>query len=237
MSDLNELAQFEKNIDVDFVNKELLQQIFVHRSYLNEHKDFNLDNNERLEFLGDACLELIVTEYLYKKYNEPEGVLTNWRSALVKGESLSELAKKIDIEKYLLLSKGESKSTGKSRNLILANTTEALIGAIYLDRGYDKARDFVNKNLIVNLDNIIKNELFIDAKSKFQELAQDKYKITPQYKLISESGPDHNKKFVMGVYLGNDKVGEGDGNSKQKAEQDAANNALNNINDIKNFSS
>lgn len=234
--DNKNLNQFEKKINVIFNDKDLLQQVFVHRSYLNEHKSFPLDNNERLEFLGDACLELVVTEYLYKKYQEPEGVLTNWRSALVKGESLSELAKKIGIDNYLMLSRGESQGQGKSRNLILANAMEALIGAIYLDQGYDKVAKFINDYLIINLDNIIENELFIDAKSKLQEFSQEKYKITPIYKVISESGPDHAKKFVTGVFIGDKQIGEGDGNSKQKAEQDAANNALNNVNDIKNFS-
>lgn len=237
MSDIDtkNLSQFESKIGINFRNKELLQQVFVHRSYLNEHKNFPLDNNERLEFLGDACLELIVTEHLYKNYEEPEGVLTNWRSALVKGESLSRLAKKIKLEDNLLLSRGESKSEGKSRNLILANALEALIGAIYLDQGHEVAFKFIQKFLIVNLDEIIKKRLYIDSKSELQEIAQDKHKITPEYRLISESGPDHAKKFVIGVYLGKEKIGEGDGNSKQMAEQDAASNALAKLEDLKNF--
>lgn len=232
MNNSNNLEQFEKKIDVAFKDKELLQQVFVHRSYLNEHKGFHLGNNERLEFLGDACLELVVTEYLYKTYDEPEGVLTNWRSALVKGENLSKVASKIDMDAHLLLSRGESNSTGKSRNLILANAMEALIGAMYLDQGYDVVSKFINKYIIVNLKEIIENELFIDAKSKLQETAQEKYKITPLYKVLSETGPDHAKKFITGVYIGEKQIGEGEGNSKQKAEQDAANNALKNFKEI-----
>jgi len=220
------LEDFQSKIDIKFTDKLLLQQVFVHRSYLNEHKDFKLNHNERLEFLGDAVLELVVTENLYKNYSEPEGVLTNWRSALVKGESLSKLSQALNMDEMLMLSYGESKNSGKGRNLILANVLEALIGAIYLDKGYDKAAKFIEDNLIVNLENIIEKELFIDNKSKLQESAQEKFTITPHYELISESGPDHDKVFIMGVYLDSKKIGEGKGKSKQNAEQNAAYNAL-----------
>jgi ribonuclease-3 len=207
---------------------DLLQQVFVHRSYINEHKDFKLDHNERLEFLGDAVLELVVTEYLYLKYSDPEGVLTNWRSALVKGDSLSNLASKLNMQDYLLLSKGESKSEGKGRKIILANSFEALLGAIYLDKGYDIVKKFICKKLVINLPEIIENQLYIDSKSKLQEVIQEKISITPKYNLLKEYGPDHSKKFVMGVYIDDKLIGQGEGNSKQDAEQKAALDAINN---------
>lgn len=227
-----DLKKFQKKIGILFKNQNLINQVFVHRSFLNEHKNFGLDHNERLEFLGDAVLELIVTEYLYKNYNKPEGILTNWRSALVKGESLSNIADKIGMNQLLLLSYGESKSYGKGRKLILANALEALIGAIYLDSGYEKVFNFIKKCLIVKLPKIIEKELYIDSKSKYQEFAQDKYLITPHYELIEETGPDHNKKFIIGVYLNDRLIAKGKGNSKQEAEQKAANNALKQRNNI-----
>jgi ribonuclease-3 len=224
------LNTIEKKINIKFNDKKLLKQVFVHRSYLNEHKEFDLENNERLEFLGDAVLELVVTENLYKKYLESEGVLTSWRSALVKGENLSKIAKEIGIQDCLLLSKGESNSTGKSRDLILANAFEALVGAMYIDQGYAVVDNFIKNFLLVRLKEIIDNKLFIDSKSYLQEIVQDKYKITPVYNLISEKGPDHNKNFQVGVYIGDKLIAQGMGNSKQKAEQDAAGNALQKIN-------
>lgn len=220
------LKLFQKNISINFKNKYLAKQVFVHRSYLNEHKNFELDHNERLEFLGDAVLELVVTEYLYKNYNDPEGVLTNWRSALVKGESISQIAEEIGMNDLLLLSYGESKSYGKGRKLILANAFEALVGAIYLDAGYKEAFKFINRYLIINLSTIIKKELYIDSKSKYQEIAQEKYAITPHYEILEEIGPDHNKKFTVGLYLNDKKISQGIGKSKQEAEQNAAKNAL-----------
>ena len=229
----NKLAEFQNKLSIRFKDELLLKQVFVHRSYLNEHKDFEVGHNERLEFLGDAVLELVVTEYLYSNYSEPEGVLTNWRSALVKGESLSELSKKIGIDDLLMLSFGESKNKGKGRNLILANALEALIGAIYLDQGYKSVSKFIQNNLIVNLKDIIEKELFIDNKSKLQELVQEKFSITPHYELLSEKGPDHDKIFVMEVKLGDHEIGQGSGNSKQRAEQMAAHDALDKFDDIK----
>lgn len=223
----NKFDKFEKKIGVKFGNSELLKQVFVHRSYLNENPSFNLDHNERLEFLGDAVLELIVTEYLYLNFPNPEGDLTNWRSSLVKGEMLSNIAQKLEIEDYLFLSKGESQSTGKARQIILANCFEALIGAIYLDKNYQTAQKFINKNLLIHLKNILENKLYRDAKSSLQELAQEKLNITPHYIVLNENGPDHNKHFTIGVYIGERLLGQGEGFSKQSAEQDAALNALN----------
>jgi ribonuclease-3 len=221
-----EILKFENKIDVKFKNKELLKQVFVHRSYINENPKFGLNHNERLEFLGDAVLELIVTEYLYKNYPNPEGELTNWRSALVKGQMLSKIADNLEINDYLYLSRGEEKSTGKSRQIILANSFEALIGAIYLDQGYDIASAFIHKFLIIHLNEILEKELYRDSKSRLQELSQEKNGITPEYRVLSESGPDHDKSFEIGVFLGNDQAGIGTGSSKQEAEQHAAQDAL-----------
>jgi len=219
---MHKISEIEKKIGVKFKNKDLLLQAFVHRSYLNENKDFHLEHNERLEFLGDACLELIVTDYLYKNFPNPEGELTNWRAALVKGVTISKVAKGLGYEEHLLLSRGEAKSTGRARELILANTFEASLGAIYLDQGYAAADKFVNKNLIPYLTEIISKELYYDPKSRFQEMVQEKTGITPIYKLEKETGPDHAKIFTMAAYLSDKKVAEGTGPSKQIAEQEAA---------------
>jgi ribonuclease-3 len=218
----------EKNLGLEFKNRDLLIEAFCHRSYLNEHPDFYLPHNERLEFLGDAVLELIVTEYLYKKYPEKnEGELTNWRAALVNAKILGELARELGFNDFLLLSKGEEKETGKARLYILANTFEALIGAIYLDQGYEVAKNFVEKNLIERkLPEIIEKGLFKDPKTRFQEEAQERVKITPTYKVLEEWGPDHAKHFVVGVFLGNELIAKGEGSSKQEAEEEAAKNAL-----------
>lgn len=221
-----DLSAFEQTIGVTFTNRDLLQQVFVHRSYLNEHKSFPLDHNERLEFLGDAVLELIVTEYLYQHFPNPEGDLTNWRSALVRGEMIAQIALRLGMNDYLYLSHGEQQSTGKSRNLILANAYEALIGAMYLEHGYATTQAFIKRELIPELDNIQKNELHIDAKSRFQEMIQDRLSITPTYTVLSERGPDHDKQFTVGVYVGSELKGSGDGSSKQRAEQAAAQAAL-----------
>jgi ribonuclease-3 len=218
MSDLKDL---EKKIGIDFKDKSLLKTAFIHRSYINEHKSVK-EHNERLEFLGDAVLELVVTEHLYNNYENPEGDLTNWRSALVKTESISEAASKLGYENYLKMSRGESKSSGRARQLILANSFEAVIGAIYLDQGYNVAKKFITENLIVNLPTIIDEKLYIDPKSNFQELAQDKEGVTPRYEVVSEEGPDHDKKFEVAVKLGDRVWGKGVGPSKQLAQQDAA---------------
>lgn len=220
------LSNIEKKIGVTFKNKDLLQQAFVHRSYLNENKDFRLDHNERLEFLGDACLELIVTDYLYNNFPNPEGELTNWRAALVRGAMISQIAKKLGYEDYLLLSRGEAKSTGRARELILANTFEAVLGAVYLDKGYKAADKLVKKHLLPRLPEILDKKLYNDPKSMFQEVVQEKTGITPVYKLEHEEGPDHAKVFTMAVFVGEKRITEGKGYSKQIAEQEAAQKAI-----------
>lgn len=218
----NSLSDFEKKIGIDFKNKDLLTQVFVHRSFLNENIGFNLDHNERLEFLGDAVLELIVTENLYKNLPNPEGELTNLRSALVKGKTLSDIAQSLNINDYLFLSKGEAKSEGKARQIILANTLEALVGAIYLDQGYEVAKKFIKEYLINRLSDIINQKLYLDPKSHLQELAQAHLNVTPVYKVLTEYGPDHDKSFTVGCFLNDKLIGEGSGSSKQAAESAAA---------------
>lgn len=221
-----DFKEIEKAINIQFNDEKLLQQVFVHRSYLNENNDLGLEHNERLEFLGDAVLELAVTEYLYKNFQKPEGELTNLRSALVRGEALSQISNAITIDDYLYLSRGEAKSGGKARQIILANALEALIGAIYLDQGYEKAEQFVREYVITNLSEIMKKGLHVDAKSKLQEVIQDREGITPVYRMLAETGPDHAKHFTVGVFVGERMIGEGTGASKQTAEQDAAQTAM-----------
>lgn len=222
-----DFTKFEEISGVIFKNKELLRRAFTHRSYLNENRGVESSHNERLEFLGDAVLELIVTEYLFEKYpDSTEGDLTAYRASLVNAIILSEVAQKISINDFLLLSKGEAKDTGKARQYILANTIEAIIGAIYLDQGYEVAKYFVSKNLFHLIDKIVEEKSWIDAKSKFQEKAQEMEGQTPMYKSLKEEGPDHDKKFTIGVYLANNLIAEGEGMSKQEAEQVAARKAL-----------
>jgi len=217
----------EKKIGLKFKNKDLLKQAFTHRSYLNENPDFKLEHNERLEFLGDAVIELIVTEHLYKEYPEkPEGELTNWRAALVNAKMFTSVAEELGFNDFLLLSRGEFKELGKARAYILANAFEALLGALYLDSGYKPCDEFIKKYLLKKLADIIQDGSYKDAKSKFQEEAQEKNSITPSYKVIKESGPDHDKIFIVGVYLGTELVAEGKGSSKQEAEEAAAQLAL-----------
>lgn len=221
-----DLIDIEKELGVRFEDENLLRQVFVHRSYLNENVGFDLDHNERLEFLGDAVLELIVTEHLYRTYKNPEGELTNWRSALVRGVMLAEVASELSMGEYLYLSRGEQKSGGKARQLILANTFEAFIGALYLDKGYEAVGSFVGKHLLGKLPEIIEKKLYLDPKSRLQELTQEKMGLTPVYKVMAEYGPDHQKSFSVGVYIDDKLMGEGSGSSKQNAEQAAASNAL-----------
>ncbi len=222
-----DFSNFEKITKIVFKNKDLLKQAFIHRSYINENPKTNLSHNERLEFLGDAVLELIVTDYLYKKYkNYTEGELTAIRSALVNAIIISEAASKIGMNDYLLLSKGESKDNGKARQYILANTFESFIGAIYLDQGYETANKFVLKNLLIMTDEIVAKKLWRDAKSLVQEKAQEFLGVTPNYGVVTESGPDHDKHFTIGIYFGEEKITEGKGKSKQEAEQKAAESAL-----------
>jgi len=224
---VKDFSLFEKKLNIKFKNKDLLIQAFCHRSYLNENPDFYLFHNERLEFLGDAVLELIVTEYLFKNYPKKlEGELTNWRAALVNAKMLARAAKTLGFNDFLLLSRGEVKETGKARQYILANTFEAVIGAIYLDAGYKDCQSFIKKYLIKELPHIIEARLFKDAKSQFQEEAQERVEITPTYKVLNERGPDHAKHFIVGVFLNKELIAEGEGSSKQEAEEKAAKNAL-----------
>lgn len=218
---------FEKQIGVKFNNKNLLTQAFTHRSYVNENAKLPHGHNERLEFLGDAVLELIVTDYLYENYSsQNEGELTAYRSALVNAVIISEVASEIKMNDFLLLSKGETKDMGKARMYILANTYEAFLGALYLDQGYEISRDFVLKTLVPKIVMIIKKKLYRDGKSLVQEKAQEVLGVTPSYKVISAIGPDHDKQFVIGLYIGDEKIAEGKGKSKQEAEQSAAREAL-----------
>ncbi|MEK7636435.1 MAG: ribonuclease III [Patescibacteria group bacterium] len=219
--------EFSERINVLFKNPDLLLQAFVHRSYLNENPKFRLSHNERLEFLGDAVLELTVTEALYEKYPEkPEGELTSFRAALVNAKMLSVVAEALGMNEFLLMSKGESKDTGRARQFLLANALEAVIGAVYLDRGYETAHKFVMENVLVRLSDVIENKLFRDPKSLFQEFAQEKVSITPSYQVIKEWGPDHDRNFVVGLYLKDELVAEGEGHSKQTAEVNAAEKGL-----------
>ena len=220
-------SDFEKKINVFFKDKNLLRQAFIHRSYINENPSAGLSHNERLEFLGDAVLELVVTDFLYKKYpGYAEGELTSLRSALVNAIIISEVASEVGMNDYLLLSKGESKDIGKARQYILANTFEALIGAIYLDQGYDSADIFIGKILLPHTEEIVSKKLWRDSKSLVQEKAQEFVNVTPSYKVLHEAGPDHDKHFTVGIYFGLALIAEGKGKSKQEAEQNAALGAL-----------
>ncbi|NTV44462.1 MAG: ribonuclease III [Candidatus Yonathbacteria bacterium] len=220
-------AKFQKRAGVLFSDEMLLQQAFTHRSYLNEHPDLPHTHNERLEFLGDAVLELSVTDFLYKNYpDKTEGDLTAYRAALVNTVSISNAGKELGMEECLLLSRGEARGTEKARQYILANTFEAVIGAVYLDQGYAAADAFINRHLTPQIAEIIKKRLWQDAKSYFQERAQDEVGVTPSYSVLEEVGPDHDKQFTVGVYLGNELVAKGTGRSKQDAEQEAANKGL-----------
>ncbi len=219
-------AEFEKKLPARFNNPELLAQAFTHRSYLNEN-ELKADHNERLEFLGDAVLELVVTDYLFKKYpEETEGDLTAYRAALVNAETLAQVAHTTGMNDYLLLSKGEARDTGRARQTILANTFESVVGAIFLDQGYASAKQFITDHLLVETTSIIDNKLWQDSKSLFQEKAQAEREVTPRYEVLTETGPDHNKLFTVGVYLNGELVAEGRGSSKQRAEQDAARQGL-----------
>lgn len=223
-----EFKKLEKRISVNFHNQDLLTQALVHRSYINEHPGFRLGHNERLEFLGDAVLEIIVTEYLFHTFpDKTEGDLTDWRASLVNAKMLAEVANNIELEENMFLSKGEAKDTNsKARQYILANAVEALIGAIYLDQGLEPAKKFIHSEIIKNLDNILANELYLDPKSKFQEKTQDLYNITPHYEVHKEEGPDHEKTFEVGVYLKDQLIATGTGQSKHEAQVKAAENAL-----------
>ncbi len=222
-----DFSEFEKTSGVLFKDKNILKTAFTHRSYLNENANTGVEHNERLEFLGDAVLELIVTDFLFAKYkDEPEGMLTSYRAALVNATIIAEIAQTLGMNDYLLLSKGEAKDTGKARQYILANTFEAFLGAVYLDQGYDIAREFVTKYLLPRVDEIVSKKLWRDSKSLVQEMAQEHVGVTPAYKVIQESGPDHDKHFVVGVFFGDEEIAQGKGKSKQEGEQQAAEAAL-----------
>lgn len=220
-------TQFEQKIGVTFKDKRLIETAFTHRSYLNENRGTTREHNERLEFLGDAVLELVVTEFLYKKYPEkPEGELTAFRAALVNTQSIADAATKLGMNEFLLLSRGEAKDTGRARAIILANAFEAVIGALYLDQGYKAAYAFIDAQLFHKTDEVVEKRLWQDAKSKLQEIAQERVAVTPTYELVDQTGPDHDKTFTVAAYLGREKTALGEGRSKQEAEQQAAENAL-----------
>lgn len=213
-------------LGVKFTDIELLVTAFTHRSYLNEHKKSAHEHNERLEFLGDAVLELVVTEYLYTNFSEPEGILTNWRSSLVRTESISAAAARSGFEPLLRLSKGEKRGTERARAQILANSYEAVIGALYLDKGYEPAKAFITQTLIVTFKEILDTGSWLDSKSHLQEVAQSREGHTPIYKVLTEEGPDHDKTFTVGVFVGGKLKGKGTGPSKQIGQQKAAEEAL-----------
>ena len=224
---MKDFSPFEQTISIVFNNKELIQQAFTHRSYINENPRSGLSHNERLEFLGDAVLELVVTDYLFNNYPQhTEGDLTAYRSALVNAVVASEVAQDLNMNDYLLLSKGESKDTGRARQTILANAYESFIGALYLDQGYEVCNTFIKKTLIPKLGDIIHKKLWRDAKSHIQEEAQERLGVTPNYEVIGQLGPDHDKFFTVGVFFGDKKIAEGKGRSKQEAQQSAAQAAL-----------
>ena len=224
-----DFEKFAKQLNIQFNDLSLLKRACTHRSYLNENKGAGLEHNERLEFLGDAVLELVVTSFLFKKYpDKNEGDLTSYRSALVNTHSLSKVALHINVDEYLLLSKGEAKDTGRARSIIHADTIEAIIGAVYLDKGYDASANFISEHLleIIDIDEIVKNKTWLDPKSRFQERAQEMTGLTPSYRTVKETGPDHSKLFTLGVFIGDVQVALGSGMSKQEAEQKAAEKAL-----------
>ena len=215
-----------EKLGFEFETIQLLVTALTHRSYVNEHKKSVSEHNERLEFLGDAVLELVVTDFLFANYTEPEGILTSWRAALVRTESISDAGNKLGYEPLLRMSKGEKSGSDRARAQILANAFEAVIGAIYLERGYDDAAEFVHKHITSKLDAILAEGSWRDPKSHLQELVQRYDNTTPQYRVLTEVGPDHDKVFTLGVFSGETKIGEGAGPSKQSAQQQAARDAL-----------
>jgi len=222
-----EIEKLEEILQISFKDKDLLEKSLTHRSYINENRGEEAKHNERLEFLGDAVLELLVTEKLFADYPDyPEGILTSIRSATVRTETLADASRKLNYGKYIRMSVGEEETGGRDRNYILANTFEAVLGAIYLDQGYEVCKEFMYRTLFTRIEGIIENEDYIDAKSKLQELIQEKVRITPHYELVSEDGPDHEKIFTMAIMVGDEKVAEGSGKSKQLAEQEAAKAAI-----------
>jgi len=226
MNGQKDISGLENKIGFSFKDKRNLYQALTHRSYLNENPSHPYEHNERLEFLGDAVLELVVTEYLYTHYHNPEGELTSWRAALVNANILGEIADQLGVSDYLLLSRGEQKDSGRARHYILANAFESIVGAMYIDSGINPIKTFIGEKLLNRLPEIINQKLYKDPKSSFQEAAQEHRGITPSYKVIDEWGPDHSKYFKMGVYLDDELVGAGEGASKQDAQQEAARQAM-----------
>ncbi len=218
--------KLQTRFGITIKNEELFQEALTHRSYLNEHKEYRHAHNERLEFLGDAVLELVVTEYLFHEYKNPEGDLTSYRAALVNGDMLATVGQGLGVQDFLLMSRGEAKDTGRARGYLVANAMEAIIGALYLDQGYEVAKVFIVKQVLSHLPEVFEQGLHTDAKSHFQELAQEKTSITPGYRVLKEWGPDHDRHFIAGVYLGEELVAEGEGASKQEAQREAAKQAL-----------
>jgi ribonuclease-3 len=220
---MKDFTPFEQSLNIVFTDKALLQRAFTHRSFINENPRSGLEHNERFEFLGDAVIELIVTDYLFRNFpTHAEGELTAFRSALVNAIIMGEVATELNMNDYLLLSKGESKDTGRARQTILANTYESFVGGLYLDQGYEPCKNFITATLLPRLENIIKQKTWKDAKSQVQEEAQERVGVTPSYEVMSESGPDHDKYFTVGIYFGTQKIAEGKGRSKQEAQQNAA---------------
>lgn len=223
----HDFSLLEKKVSVSFNDKDLLKKAFVHRSYINEHPEFEMGHNERLEFLGDAVLELVVTEYLFRHHHNAEGDLTAYRASLVNSRMLARVGSDLDFNNYLLLSKGEAKDIdGRARSFIVADAVEAFIGAMHLDQGFDVAKRFITDHIIIHLDEVLEKKLYQDPKSTLQEKAQEKKSVTPKYEVLSESGPDHEKTFSVGVYFESALVAEGQGSNKQEAEEDAAKKAL-----------
>ena len=216
----------KEKLGYDFDNIDLLVTALTHRSYLNEHKKSATEHNERLEFLGDAVLELVTTDFLFSNYDKPEGILTAWRSALVRTESIGAAGERLGYEKLIRMSRGEKHGSARARQQILANAFEATTGAIYLDKGYDAAKKYITDNILSTLPQILEEESWRDPKSYLQELSQARDGFTPIYKVIKEDGPDHEKTFTLGVFVGDKKMGEGEGPSKQIAQQEAAREAI-----------
>lgn len=217
-----DLEQLKKKLTIEIINSDLFEEALTHRSYLNEHKGYRHPHNERLEFLGDAVLELVVTKYLFDNFKNPEGELTSFRASLVNGDMLGKIGHELGLQDFLLMSRGETKDTGRARTYLVANAMESVIGAIYMDQGYDAAKQFIEKYVTVRLDEVLAEGLYTDPKSRFQELAQEKTGITPGYRVLKEWGPDHDRHFSAGVFLGEELVAEGEGVSKQEAQREAA---------------
>ena len=221
-----DLKKLKTALDIKIKNEDIFQEALTHRSYLNEHREHTLPHNERLEFLGDAVLELVVTKYLFDNFSNPEGELTSFRAALVNGDMLATIGRDLGLQEYLLMSRGEAKDTGRARGYLIANAMEAVIGALYIDQGYDAAKAFIEKNVMNHLEDVLDQGLHTDPKSHFQELAQEKTGVTPSYRVMKEWGPDHDRHFIAGVFLGDELIAEGEGASKQEAQREAARKGL-----------